>query len=307
MLSYALEYLYAYAASLVVLLIAFALLERRFPAHAGQPFFRGEWWTDFAFLTGQYLLFAIATSALLSSLSALTFTNTIGPWLVSVRVAFQSIPLLLAFVITTVLGDLLVYWFHRACHHFDFLWRFHRVHHTARTLDFLAAHREHPLDGLCTQLAANLPLMIAGLPIRYLAGFIAFRSIWAVFIHSNVRLPLGPLRMLCGAPELHHYHHAMDRTPRNFANLAPWLDWLFGTYALVHEPVRLGVPDNQPRSYWQHLVCPFTDRAATQPSPDESRSSQELKYGCEVKSAVPAAGVHRNPSLDRTTRDCAES
>ena len=268
MLNYALEIFYAYAASLVVLLIAFALLERRFPAHPGQPFFRGEWRTDFAFLTGQYLLFTIVSSALLSFLSALTFADTIGPWLVGVRQAFQSVPLLLAFVITTVLGDLLVYWFHRACHHFDFLWRFHRVHHTARTLDFLAAHREHPLDGLFTQLAANLPLLIAGLPIRYLAGFVAFRGVWAVFIHSNVRLPLGPLRMLCGAPELHHYHHAMNRTPRNFANLAPWLDWLFGTYALVHEPIRLGAPDDEPRSYWQHLVCPFTDRAPTQPSPD---------------------------------------
>ena len=36
-----------------------------------------------------------------------------------------------------------------------------------------------------------------------------------------MRLPLGPLRYLFGAPELHHFHHArVERTTKNFGNLA---------------------------------------------------------------------------------------
>ena len=260
MLSYAQDVLLAYIGSLAVLLIAFAPLERRFPARPGQPFFRREWQTDLAFLTGQYLVFTLASSALLSLLSKLSVTGSVGSWLSSLRTAVHSLPLLVAFVITTVLGDLLIYWFHRACHRFDVLWRFHRVHHTAKTLDFLAAHREHPLDGLFTQLIQNLPLLLSGLPVRYLAGLVAFRGVWAVFIHSNIRLPLGPLRVLFGAPELHHSHHALDRKAGNYANLAPWLDCVFGTYVLETKPYELGVPNNPDRSYWQHLVSPFKTR-----------------------------------------------
>jgi sterol desaturase/sphingolipid hydroxylase (fatty acid hydroxylase superfamily) len=251
------DVLLAYVGSLAILLIAFAPLERRFPARPRQPLLRGEWKTDLAFLTGQYLVFTLASSALLSVLSRLSYGGIVGPWLSALRTAVRSLPLLVALFFTTVLGDLLIYWFHRACHRFDFLWRFHRVHHTAKTLDFLAAHREHPLDGLFTQLIQNLPLLLSGLPVRYLAGLVAFRGVWAVFIHSNIRLPLGPLRVLLGAPELHHYHHALDRKTGNYANLAPWLDCLFGTYVVAKEAYELGVPNNPPRSYWQHLLSPF--------------------------------------------------
>jgi sterol desaturase/sphingolipid hydroxylase (fatty acid hydroxylase superfamily) len=162
-----------------------------------------------------------------------------------------------------VLGDLLVYWFHRACHAFDFLWRFHAVHHSAEHLDWLAAHREHPLDGIVTQFCANLPGIALGFPIHILAGFIAFRGMWAIFIHSNVRLPLGPLRVLFGASELHHWHHArVPQTQHNFANLAPWLDVLFGTYHCPEgeETYALGLSEPWPKGYVAQLLHPLVER-----------------------------------------------
>ena len=68
--------------------------------------------------------------------------------------------------IAIVAGDLLVYAWHRACHAVPLLWRFHAVHHTTTSLDWLAAHREHPLDGVTTQLVQNLPAMILALSLR---------------------------------------------------------------------------------------------------------------------------------------------
>ncbi len=171
-----------------------------------------------------------------------------------------SQPSWLAAVEVVVLGDLLVYWFHRACHRFDWLWRFHAVHHSSTHLDWLAAHREHPLDGILTQLCQNLPALLLGFPLEHLAPLIAFRGLWAIFIHSNVSLPLGPLRVLFGAPELHHWHHARVRkTEHNFANLAPWLDKLFGTY---HRPsgaetYALGLTEPFPKGYLGQLLAPF--------------------------------------------------
>ena len=48
------------------------------------------------------------------------------------------------------MSDLCVYWGHRLQHRVDFLWRFHAIHHSAEHLDWLAAHREHPLDTVYT-------------------------------------------------------------------------------------------------------------------------------------------------------------
>lgn len=157
-----------------------------------------------------------------------------------------------------MLGDFIVYWFHRACHHFDVLWRFHAVHHTSEHLDWVAAHREHPFDGIATAALINLPAVVLGVPSHLLAGIAVFRACWAIFVHSNTRVPLGPLKWLLGAPELHHWHHAREAR-HNFANLAPYLDVLFGTHhAAARDDYALGLDRSYPKSYLALLVWPIT-------------------------------------------------
>ena len=241
--------LLAAIASFALLAIVFFPLERVFPARAGQRFFRSGWVTDACFFFGQYLLF----SGL--ALGALGLVHGV----VGARLTLD-LPLWAQAPIAVVAGDVLVYWFHRACHRFEFLWRFHAVHHSTEELDWLAAHREHPVDGILTQLCQNLPAMLIGLPIEMLAVLAVFRGAWGVFIHSNVRLSVGPLRYLLGAPELHHWHHARVReTEHNFANLAPWLDVVFATYHCPEgeESYPLGLVDAWPRGYLAQLARPF--------------------------------------------------
>jgi sterol desaturase/sphingolipid hydroxylase (fatty acid hydroxylase superfamily) len=162
-------------------------------------------------------------------------------------------------------GDFLIYWGHRFQHRFDFLWRFHAIHHSSEHLDWLAAHREHPVDSLYTILIVNLPLFVVGFPVKPLAMFAAFRGLWAIFIHANVRLPIGPLRALLGAPELHHWHHDRQRDSGNYANVSPLMDLLFGTYHCPdHEPVAFGTGERLPRGYLGQLLFPFRRRAASQ-------------------------------------------
>jgi sterol desaturase/sphingolipid hydroxylase (fatty acid hydroxylase superfamily) len=240
--------------NLGLLALVFVPLERIFPARRGQPALRPEWRIDLAFFLGGYLLFAGLTLAALQAVHLALPDMSITTW-------SAGLPLWSRAALALFLGDLLTYWFHRACHTYEFLWRFHAVHHSAEHLDFLAAHREHPLDGIVTQLCINLPGMLLGLPFAALGGLIAFRGLWAIFIHSNVRLPLGPLRVLFGAPELHHWHHArVPVTRHNFANLAPYLDVLFGTYHRPPDPETypLGLTHAWPRRYLAQLVRPFT-------------------------------------------------
>jgi len=243
------------ALSLVALVLVFVPLERAFPARRGQPFLRPEFATDLAFFLGQALLWAGLAVGFLALVHGL-----LAPWLpLSLGTALQDLPLAARVALALTLGDLLTYWFHRACHHYEFLWRFHAVHHSAERLDWLAAHREHPLDGLLTQLCINLPGIVLGLSFAELGGLAVFRALWAIFIHSNIRLPIGALRLVLGAPELHHWHHARVTTRHNFSNLSPYWDLLFGTYHRPPDPedYPLGLTTPWPRRYLAQLLRPF--------------------------------------------------
>lgn len=126
----------------------------------------------------------------------------------------------------------------------------------------MAAHREHPLDGIYTQTLMNLPAILLGLPVAAVAGLVAFRGMWAILIHSNVSLPLGPLELLLGSPRLHHWHHARDRDAGNYGNLAPYLDVIFGTHvAPTQPPSALGIAQSHPRGYLALLLWSFRRRA----------------------------------------------
>jgi sterol desaturase/sphingolipid hydroxylase (fatty acid hydroxylase superfamily) len=239
--------------------VVYATLERAFPARPGERFPGPAWRTDACFFFGQYLVFSSAAFVVL----AFVHQSIDAHAPVTLRSVFVELPVVIRAAVAVLLGDVLVYWFHRACHRFELLWRFHAVHHSVERLDWLAAHREHPVDGVLTQLCQNLPAMALGLPFEVLGVLIAFRGAWAIFIHSNVRLPLGPLRMLFGAPELHHFHHRRAReTNHNFANLAPYLDLLFGTYHRPREPEAypLGLTEPWPAGYLPQLVEPFRRR-----------------------------------------------
>jgi sterol desaturase/sphingolipid hydroxylase (fatty acid hydroxylase superfamily) len=126
-------------------------------------------------------------------------------------------------------------------------------------LDWLAAHREHPVDNLYTRIIENLPPILLGFSMEGIAGFIAFRGVWGLFIHSNVMIRLGALKYVLGSPKLHHWHHSIDREHCNYANLMPIMDVLFGTYYEPdHMPDAYGIKEDVPHSYVTQLIAPLT-------------------------------------------------
>jgi sterol desaturase/sphingolipid hydroxylase (fatty acid hydroxylase superfamily) len=268
--------------------LLFRPLEATFPARPGQQLLRPGWVTDLCFFLGQNLLWAHLVLA-----GLLAFND----WLAGIvpsgfREAVGSQPWWLQTVEVMLASDLLIYWGHRLQHRVGFLWRFHSVHHSAEHLDWLAAYREHPLDTVYTLGLVNLPLFVVGFPIETLSSFLAFRGLWAVYIHSNVRLPIGPLRVLVGAPELHHWHHARDRDAGNYANLSPLMDVIFGTYRCPdHEPERFGLTEPTARTYLGHLVRPCLPRRwveAADAGPSSRDGQLESRYGSTSATGIAA-------------------
>ena len=249
--------LLAVGASFLFLCLVFRPLEIVFPAKRNQKFLRPEFWTDVLFFLGQYLLWGGAVLWVLSRFG--DWIDTLAP--VAFRSAIANQPWWLQAIEVIFLSDFFIYWGHRIQHRVPFLWRFHSIHHSAEHLDWLAAHREHPVDTVYTMGLINLPAFLLGFPLETLTALIAFRGIWAIYIHSNVRLPIGPLRWFVGAPELHHWHHDRARDAGNYANISPIMDIIFGTYRCPdHEPESFGIREPIPRSYLGQMMHPFRRR-----------------------------------------------
>ena len=166
---------------------------------------------------------------------------------------------------------------HRAAHEVPLLWRFHRVHHSSRELDWLAATHLHPLDETFTRSVAVLPLYALGFGRVSLGAFLILITLQAIFIHANVRLRFGPLRWVIGTPQFHHWHHA--REPQaynsNYAGEFPLLDALFGTlyFPANRWPAQYGVDDTQPDGYLRQIAWPFRRRGAAQSEVDRLMTS----------------------------------
>lgn len=240
--------------SFLILVLLFIPMERVFPAWKSQRFFRKGWVLDVCYFIGQYWVWNT-----LVLLGIDYFEITLNPFIpAGFQQAVASQPWWLQFIEVVLLSDVIIYWGHRLQHRWNFLWRFHKVHHSAEHLDWLAAHREHPLDTVYTIGLINLPAIVLGFPMETMAGFIAFRGIWAIFIHSNVKLPLGPLGLLIGSPALHHWHHDLERDRGNYANISPLMDLIFGThYNPDHEPEKLGIREDFPKNYIGQMLHPL--------------------------------------------------
>ena len=126
--------------------------------------------------------------------------------------------------------ELFHYWYHRAAHRFDWLWRAaHQMHHSAESLEALGAYYTHPLDtALFTTWSSLVFFPLLGLSPEAGAVAAAFLAFNAVFQHANIRTPQW-LGYLIQRPESHGVHHERGVHRYNYSDLPLW-DIVFGTF-----------------------------------------------------------------------------
>jgi sterol desaturase/sphingolipid hydroxylase (fatty acid hydroxylase superfamily) len=248
--------------------LVFVPIERVFPRLADQPIFRAGWQTDLGYFAVSHVLVQL-TVLLTMAPAALFFAWAVRPRL---QAAVAGQPLVVQFVEILVAADLAEYAVHRLFHVVPWLWRFHRIHHSARAMDWLAGSRLHLVDIVLTRGLSFVPLYVLGFARPALYAYLVFVSFHAVFIHANVRFRLRPFEWLMVTPRFHHWHHALDpaAVDRNFAVHLPVIDRLFGTaylppgrwpdaYGIGGEPV--------PEGWLRQLVLPWR-RSAARPRAD---------------------------------------
>jgi lathosterol oxidase len=178
------------------------------------------------------------------------------------RLAAAAIPLWATTLIAIVLLDLGNYVSHSMLHRFDALWEFHKVHHSSRTLDWLATFRFHVVEQVLRRLVAPALLIVVGVPLDAVAIAAAGLQAWGILNHSNLALDLRFLEPLLITPRLHHLHHVPSSSGRNFGTVFSVWDRLLGRLetTAVAPDIELGPPgeaSSYPEGFVNQMVEPF--------------------------------------------------
>lgn len=146
-----------------------------------------------------------------------------------------GVPGWLAFMVSFLALDLLVYGQHVMFHKVPWFWRLHRMHHTDTGFDVTTGLRFHPLEILLSMLLKIAAVGLLGAPVLAVLIFEVVLNATALFNHGNVRLPaaLEPwIRACLVTPDMHRVHHSIhpDEFNSNFGFNLSWWDRLFGTW-----------------------------------------------------------------------------
>jgi sterol desaturase/sphingolipid hydroxylase (fatty acid hydroxylase superfamily) len=147
------------------------------------------------------------------------------------------------------IGTFVFYWWHRARHESNFLWRvFHQVHHSPARIEILTAFYKHPLEiAVDSILASALLFSLLGASPRGAAWFNVFAVLGEYFYHSNLRTPRW-VGYFIQRPEHHSIHHQLDLHKFNYGDITLW-DRLFGTFRDADEfAAHCGFPDGHERN-----------------------------------------------------------
>ncbi|TCM14709.1 fatty acid hydroxylase family protein [Novosphingobium sp. PhB165] len=220
---------------------------------------RGDW-----FVNG----ICIFAGAVVRPLGAVAVAALIGWLLPAGRGALSWVPFVPAVIVITLLAEFANYWVHRGSHilkdsrWFDWLWRMHRTHHTAKYVNVLLNFRISLFWALVAGLTWVMSLAVY-LGQAKAAGFaVVIFSFWGIFTHSDFRWDdtirrhriFGPmfrgLEHIFISPGIHHSHHGYGKDGGNYRNFGIFLsifDWMFGTLHIPNgRPFRYGIPGSTP-------------------------------------------------------------
>jgi sterol desaturase/sphingolipid hydroxylase (fatty acid hydroxylase superfamily) len=209
---------------LVIGLVIFHWLERKRPMRReyrpgpGRAGYISDWIA--LIINGPFLSSLSKIGAYFIATSMPTMHTVLGDW-----------PWLAQFALFLAVNDFARYWLHRWYHENDFLWRFHRVHHTLTEMDALSTFRVHVLEGILKYGVIIMPFHIFGIDRWVIILYTSIDILKGLWHHANFKHEIGSLNYLLNSPELHWWHHSVETRGHraNYGSIFSIWDWLFGT------------------------------------------------------------------------------
>ncbi len=250
---------------LVVSVVVFAF-EVAFPWRKTQKVFRKDFWLDFSYMFLNFYVFAFFLSGFFTLIwELLSYFNIDSDSFVILDL--KSLALWAGLLIFFVVNDFVQWFTHFLLHRFDFLWQFHKVHHSVKEMGFAAHLRYHWMENVFYKPLKTLVVLLFFGVEPQIAFIVHFISIAIGHLnHANLNIDYGPLKYVLNNPKMHIWHHAKD-LPASHSNgmnfgisLSIW-DYIFKTNYIPHDgrDIELGFENDEkfPQSLIGQSIYPL--------------------------------------------------
>jgi len=255
---------------LIVISLFVWVLEITFPWRKKQSVIRKDFWMDGFYMFFNFFIFSIVISGFYVIIEQMAESAGLSMQSLTL-INLSTLPMWAQLLIFFIILDFVQWLTHVLLHKYNFLWQFHKVHHSVEEMGFAAHLRYHWMENVLYKPLKTFGVMILGgfePGQAYIVHFIAISI--GHFNHSNIKITWGPLKYIFNNPVMHLWHHARflpeDRQKGvNFGiSLSIW-DYLFRTNYIPNESgnIKLGFDDLEqfPKSFLGQLFYGFRKKA----------------------------------------------
>lgn len=251
-----------------IISLAFFILEVILPWRKKQSVFRKDFWLDAFYMYFNFFIFYIILFAGLQNVGNLLIDKLFNALNIenTVAIEVQEWPDLGQLALMFIVQDFTHWNVHRLLHRVPFLWKFHKVHHSVKEMGFAAHLRFHWMESIIYKSITFIPLLFIGFGIDDFFYLHIFTIVWGHYNHTNINLPIGPLKYIFNNPQMHLWHHAKE-LPENHPHgvnfgltLSVW-DYIFKTNHQPHDKgdIELGFEKDEvyPKSFLGQTIDGF--------------------------------------------------
>ncbi len=174
---------------LILVSLLFFALEILFPWRKGQKRFRKDFWLDVFYMFFNFFLFSLIIYNAASDVVVNLFNDGIRSVFgfdLQASNPMRNWPMWAILLVGFVVRDFVQWWVHRLLHRFDFLWEFHKVHHSVAEMGFAAQLRYHWMENIVYRSLEYVPLALLGIGLYDFFIIHIFTLAWGHYNHANI-------------------------------------------------------------------------------------------------------------------------
>jgi len=177
---------------LIAVSLFFFLLEVVIPWRKKQTVFRKDFWLDGFYMFFNFFLFSLIIYNAASDVVVNLFNDGIktlsGGFDLQAVNPLNNLPLWAILLIGFVVRDFVQWWIHRLLHSNNWLWQFHKVHHSVEEMGFAAHLRYHWMENVVYRTLEYIPLALLGIGLHNFFVIHIFTLAWGHYNHSNIAI-----------------------------------------------------------------------------------------------------------------------
>lgn len=174
---------------LILVSLFFFTLEAVMPWRKKQPVLRKDFWLDGFYMFFNFFLFSLIIYNAASDVVVNLFNNgiqAIAGFDLQALNPMNNWPMWAILLTGFVVRDFVQWWVHRLLHRVEWLWEFHKVHHSVQEMGFAAHLRYHWMENVVYRTLEYIPLALLGIGLYDFFVIHIFTLAVGHYNHSNI-------------------------------------------------------------------------------------------------------------------------